>query len=173
MKSLRRASSSARAASRRTSVAGALEFLRKAMRRRTVAFVLSDFQEPDAASTPSTLSPSTGSGQAESKGFELPLRLAARKHDLVPVRLSDRLERELPPAGLAWIEDPETGAVIRVDFTNRSVRDRLRAAVLAEDEALTRLFARLRLDHAHVRADDADSVTPLLAFFRARARRRG
>ncbi len=147
----------ARPASRRTSVSGALEFLRKAMRRRTVAFLLSDFQEP----------PGSGDGLP----FELPLRLAARKHDLVPVRLSDRLERDLPPAGLAWIEDPETGAVVRVDLGSRAVRERLRAASEAEEAALSALFSRLRLDHARVRADDADYVTPLLAFFRARARR--
>lgn len=147
----------ARPASRRTSVSGALEFLRKAMRRRTVSFLLSDFQEPG--------------GSGPGLPFEVPLRLAARKHDVVPVRLADRLEEELPAAGLAWLEDPETGAVTRVDLANRAVRERLRAAVAAEEEALTRLFARLRLDHARVRADDADYVTPLLAFFRARARR--
>lgn len=148
----------ARPASPRTSVSGALEFLRKAMRRRTVAFLLSDFQEPAAAGA--------------ALPFELPLRLAARKHDLVPVRLTDRLERELPPAGLAWVEDPETGEVARVDLSSRAVRERLRAAAATEDQALGALFARLRLDHARVRADDADYVSPLLAFFRARARRR-
>jgi uncharacterized protein (DUF58 family) len=166
----------ARPASPRTSVSGALEFLRKAMRRRTVAFLLSDFLYP-SPSRPSTPPPPGGGGYAQGERppsipFELPLRLAARKHDLVPVRLTDRLERELPPAGLAWVEDPETGAVARVDLSSRAVRERLRAAAAAEDQALGALFARLRLDHALVRADDADYVSPLLAFFRARARRR-
>jgi len=146
----------ARPASRRTSIAAALEFLRKGMRRRSVAFVLSDFQEP-----------ASGPGFP----FERALRVAARKHDLVPVRLTDRLEAALPPAGLAWIEDPETGAVVRVDLSDRGVRERLRAAVAEEEAALERLFARLRLDHAVVRADAADHVQPLLALFRARARR--
>jgi len=147
----------ARPTSRGTSVTGALEFLRKALRRRTVAFVLSDFLEPGEG----------GPGEP----FERALRVAARKHDLVPVRLSDRLEAELPAAGVAWIEDPETGEVARVDLRSAAVRSQLRAAVREEDEALRRLFARLKLDHALVRADDADYVSPLLAFFRARARR--
>ncbi len=146
----------ARPASRRTSLTAALEFLRKAMRRRTVAFLLSDFQEP--ASAPGF-------------PFERALRVAARKHDVVPVRLTDRLEAALPPAGLAWLEDPETGAVVRADLSDRAVRERLQAAVAAEEQALAALFARLRLDHAVVRADAADHVAPLLAFFRARARR--
>jgi uncharacterized protein (DUF58 family) len=169
----------ARPASRRTSVSAALEFLRKAMRRRTVAFLLSDFQEPSPPSTPQPPGggcyaqgerPPAGPGPAFP--FERALRVAARKHDVVPVRLTDRLEAELPPAGLAWLEDPETGAVLRVDLSDRAVRDRLRAAAGEEEQAVARLFARLHLDHAVVRADDADYVTPLLAFFRARARRR-
>lgn len=151
----------ARPAGRGTSVGVALEFLRKAMRRRTVAFVLSDFLEP---------LPGRG-GDARAFPFERALRVAARKHDLVPVRLTDRLEAELPASGLAWVEDPETGAVSRVDLADARVRARLAEAVQAEDQALRQLFARLKLDHAVVRADDADYVTPLLAFFRARARR--
>ncbi len=155
----------ARPASRGTSVSGALEFLRKAMRRRTVAFVLSDFIErPGAGAAPG------GPGPA-ALPFERALRVAARKHDLVPVRLTDRLETELPASGLAWIEDPETGRVARVDLSDRRARARLSAQARSEEEALTRLFARLELDHAVVRADAADYVKPLLAFFRARARR--
>jgi uncharacterized protein (DUF58 family) len=146
----------ARPVSRGTSVAAALEFLRKAMRRRTVAFVLSDFLEP-------------GAGVA--LPFERALKVAARKHDLIPIRLTDRLETELPAVGLAWIEDPESGAVTRVDLSDSAVRSRIRSDAEKEEEALGKLFARLQLDAAQVRADDADYVTPLLAFFRARARR--
>lgn len=146
----------ARPSSPGTSVTAALEFLRKAMRRRTVAFVLSDFLE---------------GGMGPGIPFERALRVAARKHDVVPIRIGDRLEADLPAAGLAWVEDPETGAVVRVDLSDLSVRARIRAAVQAEDDALRKLFARLQLDHARVQADDADYVTPLLAFFRARARR--
>ncbi len=146
----------ARPASPGTSVTAALEFLRKAMRRRTVAFVLSDFLEQ---------------GGGPGIPFERALRVAARKHDVVPICLGDRLEAELPAAGLAWIEDPETGRVVRVDLSDFAVRARIRAAVQADDESLRRLFTRLQLDPAQVRADDADYVTPLLAFFRARARR--
>ena len=149
----------ARPRSRGTSLSAALEYLRKAMRRRTVAFVLSDFLEEGAA-------PEGGPVP-----FERALRVAARKHDLVPIRLADRLETELPAAGLAWIEDPESGAVARVDLSDRAVRERHRARVAASDEVLGKLFARLGLEHALVRAEDADYVSPLLAFFRARARR--
>jgi uncharacterized protein (DUF58 family) len=143
-----------RARSRRTDLGAALTQLRRTMRRRCVAFVLSDFLDDQAR-------------------FERPLRIAARKHDLVPIRIEDRLERDLPAAGLALLEDPETGATVRVDLSDRRVRDRLSGEAAADDQRLTRLFARLDLDHARVRADDADYVGPLLAFFQARARRLG
>ena len=138
----------------RTDLGAALELLRRAMRRRTVAFVLSDFLDDEAR-------------------FERPLRIAARKHDVVPIRIEDRLERQLPAAGLALLEDPETGATVRVDLSDRRVRQRLEAEAGLSDLRLSRLFARLELDHAAVRADDADYVGPLLAFFQARARRLG
>ena len=140
--------------SRGTDLGAALTQLRRAMRRRSVAFVLSDFLDDQAR-------------------YELPLRIAARKHDLVPIRIEDRLERDLPPAGLALLEDPETGATVRVDLSDPRVRDRLSTQADEADQRLTRLFSRLDLEHVRVRADDADYVGPLLAFFQARARRLG
>jgi uncharacterized protein (DUF58 family) len=138
----------------RTDLGGALSLLRRALRRRTVAFVISDFLDDEAR-------------------FERPLRVAARKHDVVPIRLEDALERSLPAAGLALLEDPETGRTVRVDLSDRAVQARLAAEAADADARLARLFARLELDHATVRADDADYVKPLLAFFQARARRLG
>lgn len=158
-----------RPASPRTSISAALEFLRRGLKRKTIAFLLSDFQEPGAV--PPRAEPVAGEPAA--LPFERPLRIAARRHDLVPIRLVDALERTLPAAGLAWIEDPETGEVARVDLGDRRVRARLEAALAAEEAALARLFQRTGLDHATVRADEPDAVGPLLAFFRARARRIG
>ncbi len=105
--------------------------------------------------------------------FERALRVAARKHDVVPIRLDDALDAALPAAGLAWLEDPETGAVLRADLSDPGVRARFAEAVRAQHEALRRLFVRLDLDSVSVRADEGDHVRPLLAFFRARARRLG
>ncbi len=147
-----------RPAGRRTSLGAALELLRRGLRRRTVAFLLSDFVEGAGGGPPP---------------FERALRIAARKHDVVPVAISDRLDADLPAAGLAWLEDPETGAVARADLSDPRLRRRFAETVRADDERLRRLFARLDLDAIAVRADEADHVKPLLAFFRARARRLG
>lgn len=157
-----------RAESRRTSLGSALQFLRNAFKRRTIAFVLSDFIDNPPTAAGARAAPADGA-----PGWERALKVAARKHDLVPVRLTDRLEAELPDAGLALLEDPETGEVLRVDLSDRRLRARFAAAARADEERLRKLFAKLDLDAISVRADDADYVGPLLAFFGARARRRG
>ena len=149
---------------RGTALAAPLEFLRRALKRSAVAFLLSDFLEDGGFIAP---------GEPRPFRFERALRITARKHDLVPILLRDRLEAELPAAGLAWIEDPETGPVHRIDLSHRGGRRRYEAALRGEEERLRRLFARLDLDAARVSADDADYVTPLAAFFQARARRHG
>jgi uncharacterized protein (DUF58 family) len=143
--------------SRRTDLASALEFAARVQRRRAVVFLLSDFLDGDPSAPP----------------WEKALRVASRRHDVVPVALGDRRERDLPPAGLAWVEDPETGEVFRADLSARSTRRALAASAGSEEASRRRLFAGLRLDAAEVSADAADHVAPLLAIFRARARRRG
>lgn len=142
-----------------TDLAAALEFVARVQRRRAVVFLLSDFQD--------------GALAAGAPRWERALRIAARRHDVVPVALSDRREQELPAAGLALLEDPETGAVVRADLSSRAFRERLLAAGRAEAEGRRRLFARLDLDAAEIRADAEDPVAPLLALFRRRAGRRG
>jgi len=142
--------------SRRTDLGAALEFAARVERRRAVLFLLSDFQDGDPGSPP----------------WERALRVAARRHDVVPVSIADGRERELPPAGLAWVEDPESGEVFRADLSSRAARRALLASAEVEEASRRRLFGRLDLDAAEVRADAADHVTPLLALLRARARRR-
>ncbi len=137
---------------RGTDLSAALEYLRRALRRKSVAFLVSDFID-------------------DPERFGRNLRIAARKHDLVPVRLGDRLEQSLPALGLAWVEDPETGETFRVDLSDRQVRARYEKEARGAEGQIERLFARTRLDAVSVRADAADYVKPLLAFFEARARR--
>jgi len=138
----------------RTDLGAALTHLRRAMKRRTVAFVLSDFLD-------------------EQPRFERPLMVAARKHDVVPIRIEDGLERALPALGLTLLEDPESGRTVRIDLSDPRVRQRLERDGAESAARLGRLFDRLELDHVLVRADAADYVKPLLAFFQARARRYG
>jgi uncharacterized protein (DUF58 family) len=134
----------------RTSIAAGLEFLGRIARRRAVSFLISDFLAP----LPS---------------YERAVRIAARRHDLVPVTVIDPLEEALPPVGLVELEDPETGEVVVFDTSGPEAR-----AFTAESrkarEAREALWRRLSLDAISLRTDKP-YLAALTSFFEARARR--
>lgn len=138
---------------RGTDLSGALGFLGKALKRRTVSFVLSDFLVPPGPT------------------HEQALKVAGRRHELIPVVIRDPLEAELPELGLVWVQDPETGEVLPVDLGDRRVRKRYRELITRQQEGRRRLFQRLDLDHVEVEAG-REPLEALVDFFHGRARRR-
>lgn len=138
---------------RGTDLSGALGFLGKALKRRTVSFVLSDFLVPPGPT------------------HEQALKVASRRHELIPVVIRDPLEGELPELGLVWVQDPETGEVLPVDLGDRRVRKRYRELITRQQEGRRRLFQRLDLDHVEVEAG-REPLEALVDFFHGRARRR-
>ena len=134
----------------RTSIASGLDFLGRVARRRAVAFLISDF-----------LAPRTD--------YEKSLRITARRHDLIPVTVTDPLEENLPAVGLVELEDPETGQIVVYDTSGRDARR------FAEESRLARLgrealFKRLSLDAITLHTDKP-YLPALTSFFEARARR--
>lgn len=134
--------------SRGTDLEAGLDFLGKIARRRSVVFFVSDFL---------------------SDGWERAMRVAAQRHELVPVVVSDPAELTLPDVGLVTVEDFESGEVLEFDasgFTVRDYRRRLDEKREARDAALR----RMNVDVVEVRTD-RPYIDALVAFFRARARR--
>jgi uncharacterized protein (DUF58 family) len=139
-----------------TDLEPALLDLSRVMRKKAVVFVISDF-----------LVPARGGPQSA----EHALRLLRGKHDLVPVVVSDRRERELPPVGLVEFFDRERGETQMVDLGSGRVRRRFAAAASADDAARRRLFRRLRVEPIEVQTGD-DFVLALTRSFAKRERRR-
>jgi uncharacterized protein (DUF58 family) len=135
---------------RGTAIGPALEELGRVLRQRSVVFVVSDFLDDS---------------------WDRPMRMARRRHDVVPVVVQDAAERELPPMGLVEFTDPETGERHLVDTGRRRVRRRF--AEVAEAKAATRdrLLRGMRLDPIEITTGE-DFVAPLSASFRRRERRR-
>ncbi|HTJ47176.1 MAG TPA: DUF58 domain-containing protein [Kofleriaceae bacterium] len=134
--------------SRDTDLAAGLDYLGHIARRRSVVFLVSDFL---------------------SEGWDRPMRITARRHDLVPVVVTDPMEEKLPDVGLIMFEDVETGEVVEFDTSSLGAeRYRRRVAQLRaqRDQALR----RLNVDVVEVRTDQP-YVDALVAFFKARARR--
>lgn len=127
----------------------ALNTLSKVAKRRSVAFVVSDFF---------------------ATGFERALAMAAAKHDVIPVMLVDPRDEELPDVGLATFEDLETGEEVVVDTGDRHVRNYYAATMRRVREDRIHLFNKLGLDSVIARTD-RDFVKPVRDLFAKRARR--
>ena len=134
---------------RKTDIASALEFLSKVTTRQTVAFLVSDFM---------------------AVGYERALRIAAKRHDLIAVEVSDPREEEIPSLGLMELEDPESGETLLVDTGDPRVR-----------EGFSRIMKRRRSEREdYFRAHGVDCikvstarpyVKPLMRFFKKRQKR--
>jgi uncharacterized protein (DUF58 family) len=138
--------------SRRTDLKVGLEFLGRVARRRSVAFLISDFIV-----------------EGGTAAYEKPLTIAKRKHDVVPVTLADPMSEELPDVGVIYFEDLETGEVVAFD-SGGPERKRYAAEVRKLREEREALFRRHDMDFVNVRTD-RPYVQALVAFFRARERR--
>ncbi len=134
---------------RGTDIAGALEYLTHVVRRRAVAFLVSDFM---------------------SQGFEKPLSVAGRRHDLIAVRLGDEREEVLPPLGYVEFEDAETGEQFLVNTSDARFRAAFEQGAVTAREKLERAFRRGRVDVIDIKTDES-YVQPLMRFFKERERR--
>ncbi len=133
-----------------TNVRAALEHLNRTAKRRSVVFVISDFQDG---------------------GYESILRVACRKHDIIPIVVADPREAEMPNVGLVRLRDAETGEVVTLD--TGSARNRQMFATLSRQQSDIRdnLFRKLKLEPIHL-VTGCDMVKPLHTYFHDRERRR-
>jgi uncharacterized protein (DUF58 family) len=134
-----------------TDLKSALEALAHVARRRSVAFVVSDFF---------------------AQGYERALSLASAKHDVIPVVLVDPRDTALPDVGLATFEDLESGESVLVDTSDPAVRAHYGHAMKQLREARRQLFFKLGLDAVEIETGGS-FVKPLRDLFARRARRIG
>jgi len=134
---------------RATDLGAALQFMYRTITKRAVVFVVSDFL---------------------AQAYEQPLRVAARKHDVIAITVTDPREEDLPPIGLLDLEDAETGSRVLVDASDRRTRERFRAWAEKRRAARETLFRANAIDNLELFTDRPYEV-PLLRFFHRRARR--
>jgi len=99
--------------SRRTDISGAIDFIQRVLKKRSIIFIISDFLDPDDS-------------------FILKMKLLARKHDIIPIQVSDPLEKEARFFGLTEFVDLETGTV----FFSDALPEKGNFPVLAEFNAI-------------------------------------
>lgn len=134
-----------------TDIGEGLKFLTSAIKKRTTAFLISDFMT--------------------SKSFEQEMRIAARKHDLISLRITDKRELILPKIGLLKFRDNETNKEFWVDTSTSSWNEAYQKYVHNETQRLNKIFANNGIDNTLIYTDE-DYVKPLMQLFKRRESRK-
>ncbi len=134
---------------RMTDINNALEHFNRVTRRRTIAFVVSDFIAPD---------------------FKKILSVTNKRHDVIAVSVVDPAEIELPNAGLIKIHDSETGMPFMIDTSGAATRRHYKLQSEKKARQRENLFRSVNVDKITIRTDES-YVDPLIRFFRMREKR--
>jgi len=134
--------------SKRTDVKQAVEFLSSVQKRRTTAFILSDFYVRN--------------------DFQQSLQIANRKHDVVAIQVYDQRARELPDVGLMKVVDAETGFEQYVDTSSKRLRDAYHKYWQSRQSQLQETFNKSNVDNVSI-ATNEDFVKALLMLFKQRS----
>jgi uncharacterized protein (DUF58 family) len=134
--------------SKRTDVKQAVEFLSSVQKRRTTAFILSDFYARN--------------------DFQHSLQIASRKHDVVAIQVYDVRARELPDVGLMKVVDAETGFEQYVDTSSRALRVAYNRYWTGRQNLLQETFNKSSVDNVSI-ATNEDFVKALLMLFKQRS----
>ena len=134
--------------SKRTDVKQAVEFLSSVQKRRTTAFILSDFYVREE--------------------FQQSLQICNRKHDVVAIQVYDQRAKELPDVGLMKVVDAETGYEQYVDTGSKALRQAYHKYWNNRQAQLDETFNKSNVDHVSV-ATNEDFVKALMMLFKQRS----
>ena len=126
-----------------TDITVALQHLNRTSSRRRVVFLISDFQDHD---------------------YEQTLRIARRKHDVIPVWVIDPREQNIPSVGMVRLRNPETGDIVCLDTLSHRHRTYVSKLLAERIEAIESMFRRLKLTPLQLIAGQ-DFVEPLTRYF--------
>jgi uncharacterized protein (DUF58 family) len=131
---------------RKTQLTAALKYFANTTRQKSIAFILSDFIDAN---------------------YEDALRISSRRHDVVGIKIYDKMDMKLPDAGLIKVEDAENGAQQWIDSGSELVRYEYEKEFFKITAYSTETFKKAGSDLLHVRTDE-DYVKVLKQFFISR-----
>jgi uncharacterized protein (DUF58 family) len=134
----------------KTSITKAVEYIYRLIKKRSIIFVISDFLDKDYSDS---------------------LKLLAKKHDVIALRITDPAENELPNAGILKLQDPETGETMMINSSSSSVRERYSKAIQKQETELIERFRRIKVDMVNL-TTDKPYAPELMKFFKFRIRMR-
>ena len=126
-----------------TNLDAAIKYFNNTTRQKSISFLLSDFLDT---------------------GYDNDLKVIGKKHDVIGIKVYDKMDMQLPDAGLLQLQDAETGKTKLVDSGNPLVRYNYQQHFFKQTETCTKYFRLAGADLLHVRTDE-DYVKVLQKFF--------
>jgi uncharacterized protein (DUF58 family) len=136
-----------------TNISEALRFLTNAIKKSCTAFILSDMIDVNNKNV--------------LPNFEDALKIAGNKHDLAAIRIYDKREAKMPNVGILRLKDAETGKLIVVDTSLKSVRNSYSEWMEKFNENLNHTLSKCGIDSVNISTDE-DYVKPLIQLFKKR-----
>lgn len=133
----------------KTDITEALRYLTNVIKKKSTAFILSDFYDT---------------------GYEDALKIASKKHDIVSIRITDDREKELPDLGMVKIYDPETQQTLWVDTSSEEVRNNFADAYNQHSNYVSEVFRKYGIDNVEI-STGQDYVKQLMRLFKQRERK--
>ena len=132
----------------KTNISEALRYLTNSIKKRSIAFVLSDFMDDD---------------------FEKAIKIANNKHDVIALQITDKAEQQLPKAGLVQLFNPETKQTMWIDTSNQQIRKIFEEHRHKEQEKIETVFSKAGVDKITLFTGE-DYIKPLKQLFKMRTK---
>ena len=132
--------------STKTNISEVLQNFNNLIKKRSIAFLISDFINKD---------------------YEDALKITSKKHDLIALRVVDQRERILTDVGLSLFKDSETGKEIWINTSNKRVREQYYQNALAIEHNTSQIFKRAKVDNANLNIQTG-YIKPLMNLFKKR-----
>ncbi len=139
---------------RKTDLAAPLDFTNRLIKRKCVAFLISDFCLP-------------GNFDSSLQALRPKLQISKRRHDLIAVIVSDRREFEMPDVGWLTLEDAESGQQVELNTSDAAIRKRYQDMALERQKSLQRVIRAIGIDLLDLFTDTA-YLPALINFFKSR-----
>lgn len=133
----------------KTDIKGALEYFNLSVKKKSIAFLISDFID---------------------EGYDKILKVVSKKHDLVNIHLEDPREKDLLKGGLVKFRDAETHDIRYLDTSNKTVQKHFDEKLKERESFQNDLFKKSRVDTIKINTS-ASYVRPLIDFFKIREKR--
>jgi len=129
-----------------TNIGEVVQHFNNLIKKRAIAFLISDFID---------------------QNLEKALKITAKKHDLIALRIFDQREKELPNMGLTLFEDGESGKRRWINTSKKRVRETYYNNSLSREHNILEIFKKSKVDHANI-CIQSGYIQPLMNLFKKR-----